>query len=251
MPTPELDAWQAVDRLWRLLGFTLRLGASPEASGAPGERAAALRVAAREVLGRAGLKLEVRGELPRSPAVLVANHLSWFDPLVLASLVPVSPVAKDEVGTWPVVGRRARALGANFVDRYSAHSGVGTLLRARRALRAGVSVLNFPEGTTTRGDLVLPFRPGIFGLARLAGVPVVPVRLEVDPALTWVGPAPLLPHLWRLCATAQPTVRVRFLEALSPWSGPDTDAAEAARRAILRPASSRPRSLHAAATLSA
>ncbi len=204
------------------------------------------------MLERAGLAVEVRGEVPRVPAVLVSNHLSWFDPLVVASVLPLTAVAKDDVAAWPLIGERARGLGVIFVNRYRARAGVRALLAGRRALAAGVSVLNFPEGTTTRGDMVLPFRRGSFGLARLAGVPVVPVRLEVDPSLTWVGPDPLLPHLWRLCSTPGPTVRLSFLEPVTGWAGPDAEAAEAVRRRILRPSSLRPRrELHAAAALGA
>jgi 1-acyl-sn-glycerol-3-phosphate acyltransferase len=200
MPTPERDVLQGLGALRRLLGYVLGLPAAPAAGATRRERALALQEASVGVLARAGLAVEVRGEPPRGPAVLVSNHLSWFDPLVVATMVPLTAVAKDDVAAWPVIGARARGLGVVFVDRLDAHDGVRALLEARRSLEAGVSVLNFPEGTTTHGDMVLPFRRGIFGLARLAGVPVVPVRLEVDRGLTWAGPDPLFPHLWRLCA---------------------------------------------------
>jgi lyso-ornithine lipid O-acyltransferase len=252
MPTPERDPLGGLARLARLASFTLSLAPDSSRTQSPWHRAAALQDASRQALAYAGLTVQVLGTVPPGPAVLVSNHVSWFDPLVLAMSVPLTTVAKDDVAAWPVLGERARSLGIVFVDRLAAHSGVRTLLQARRALAAGVSVLNFPEGTTTHGDMVLPFRRGVFGLARLAQVPVVPVRLEVDRSLTWAGPDPLLPHLWRLCSTARPSVRVRFLEPLPSSSEPDAVRAETARRLILRPSALRtPRSLHAAAALSA
>lgn len=250
MPTP--DPLGGAQRLGRLLSFCLSLAPRPSTATTHPARAAALQAASRGVLERAGLEVEVWGAPPPTPAVLVSNHLSWVDPLVVASVVPLTAVAKDDVAAWPLIGERARGLGVIFVDRLTAHSGVRALLEARRALAAGVSVLNFPEGTTTHGDMVLPFRRGAFGLARLAGVPVVPVRLELPRRLTWAGPDPLFPHLWRLCATRRPVVRVHFLEPRLGWRGSDAEAAEAARRDVLRPSTlRRPRSLHAAAALSA
>jgi 1-acyl-sn-glycerol-3-phosphate acyltransferase len=252
MPTPEQDPLRGLNRLAALARFALALTPDRSETTSLAGRAAALQEASRQALTCAGLEVEVAGPVPAGPAVLVSNHVSWFDPLVVATVVPVTAVAKDEVGAWPVVGERAKGLGVVFVDRLTAHSGVSALLQSRRALRAGVSVLNFPEGTTTHGDMVLPFRRGVFGLARLAGVPVVPMRLEVDRSLTWAGPDPLLPHLWRLCATRRPLVRLRFFDPLPDSSEPDAVRAEAARRIILRPTSLRsPRSLHAAAALSA
>jgi 1-acyl-sn-glycerol-3-phosphate acyltransferase len=259
MPTPELDLLGGLGRLARLTRFCLTLAPDDSPSTPLARRAAALQAASRGALASAGLEIAVSGPVPRGPVVLVSNHLSWFDPLALSTVMPLTAVAKDDVAAWPVVGARARGLGVVFVDRLTAHSGVRALLQARRALDAGVSVLNFPEGTTTRGDMVLPFRRGIFGLARLARVPVVPVRLEVDRSLTWTGPDPILPHLWRLCATARPVVSMRFFEPLhpsseplSPSSEPDAALAESARRLIQRPSSLRaPRSFHAAAALSA
>jgi len=244
MPRPELAA--GVSRLLGLGHAAWSVQVARAAS--PLERARALQRASRSVLAAAGLTVEVAGPVPSGPAVLVANHVSWFDPLVVATALPLTAVAKDDVGAWPLVGERARGLGVVFVDRLVAHSGVRALLQARAALRGGVPVLNFPEGTTTHGDMVLPFRRGVFGLARLAGVPVVPVRLEVDRALTWAGPDPLLPHLWRLCATRGPRVRVQFLPPLEASGESDAARAEAARRLLARPSSLRPLPRPAVAT---
>jgi 1-acyl-sn-glycerol-3-phosphate acyltransferase len=141
------------------------------------------------------IECRVEGEVPRSACVVVSNHLSYLDPVVILPRVPALPIAKGEVAHWPLLGRHGHACGVLFVSRSQPGSRVRTLRRAVTALRAGVSVLNFPEGTTTDGTRLLPFQRGIFGAARIAGVPVVPVALGYDdPALCWTGDASFLPH---------------------------------------------------------
>lgn len=239
-PEPQREILAGLGRLARLASlsvskaFSVSTVLAPLGDAGPRHRARARTFSelAARVLGELGLTIESSGPIPSGPCVLVSNHLSWFDPLVVASLVPVTAIAKSEVARWPFVGERARALGIIFVDRSSGHSGARGLLEARRALGEGLCVLNFPEGTTTRGDSVLPFRRGVFGLARLLEVPVVPVRLDVDPALTWVGDDPLLPHFWRVASSPRPLVRLRFDEPLALADESDAACAERARQRI-------------------
>ncbi|MEM9691258.1 MAG: lysophospholipid acyltransferase family protein, partial [Myxococcota bacterium] len=132
-------------------------------------RARALQSISRRLCRSHGYRLDVRGAIPDDPVILVSNHLSYIDALALTGLHPVSPIAKVEVGGWPVVGATLQDLGVNFVDRGDPHSGAVALRRAMRALRAGVSVLNFSEGSTSFGDDLLPLKRGIFGLAKLMG----------------------------------------------------------------------------------
>jgi 1-acyl-sn-glycerol-3-phosphate acyltransferase len=97
-------------------------------------------------------------------------------------------------------------------------------------------VLVFPEGTTTRGDEVLPFKRGIFGIALRAGVPVVPVALRYDrPDVAWVGDDAFLPHYVRAMAEPCTRVTVEYLSPLTTDRGFRAEGmAEAARRAIAR-----------------
>jgi 1-acyl-sn-glycerol-3-phosphate acyltransferase len=148
-----------------------------------------------------GAKLRIRGVIPTSPALIVANHVSYVDPLLILSVAPSMPVAKLEAHGWPLVGPALGALGVLFVDRGHAMSGAAVLRRASKILAGGASVLTFPEGTTTDGTTVLPFRQGVFHIARRLGVEVVPalVRYE-DPRVSWTGGAAFLPHFLRLSA---------------------------------------------------
>lgn len=172
----------------------------------------------------------VAGALPSGPAVFVANHVSYVDPLILAALVPSIGIAKAEVAAWPVLGARLRDLGVLFVRRGDAHSGARALRGAIAALRSGASVLNFPEGTTTHGHDVLPFHRGIFGVARITGAKVVPVRVGYEDArVAWVGDETLLPHYVMLARSPRVVVRVRVGRAIDPRR--TSSAEELARRA--------------------
>jgi 1-acyl-sn-glycerol-3-phosphate acyltransferase len=198
----------------------------------PRARAERLRGALAEVGGVHDLAIAVRGAWPDRPAVLVANHVSYLDPLAIASQLPCAPIAKGEVAGWPIIGAAARALGVSFVDRSSAHSGARALRRSLAALRAGACVLNFPEGTTTDGTRVLPFRRGVFGLARIAGVPIVPVALRYASAdLAWYGGATFLPHYLRTAARRAPAVEIAIGAPMAA-DHPAGELAELARQRI-------------------
>ncbi|MBY0274165.1 1-acyl-sn-glycerol-3-phosphate acyltransferase [Candidatus Binatia bacterium] len=224
LPDGASAAWRAWTRLLALRRSVNDACRALGRSGTPLDDAALLRSRAYSlsrlsgaICASNGLRIALSGPIPQGPVVLVANHVGYLDPLVLASIVPCVPVAKRELASWPLIGRAARAHGVLFVERGAVASGAAVLRGARRALAASLSVLNFPEGTTTRGDRVLPFRRGVFGLARLAAVPVVPAALVPDDdGLTWVGDELLLPHLTRTLARRENAIRVRFGRALLP-----------------------------------
>src|SRR5262249_17742604 len=130
---------------------------------------------ARRLLEIDGIQVVVRGTVHSGPAVWVSTHLSYLDPLVFGAMRPMVAIAKAELARWPLLGRLALRTGTLFVRRGDPHHGARVLRQALRRLAAGIPVLNFPEGTTTDGSgALLPFRRGVFGLARRAGVPVVP-----------------------------------------------------------------------------
>ena len=241
LPAGAGGAWRAWTRLVALRRNVNDACRTLARNGTPLDDAALLRSRAwalsrlsSAICASNGLRIAVSGPIPAGPVVLVANHVGYLDPLVLASIVPCVPVAKRELAGWPLIGRAARAHGVLFVNRGEVASGAAVLRGARRALRASLSVLNFPEGTTTHGDGVLPFRRGIFGLARLADVPVVPAALVLeDRALSWVGDELLLPHLARTLARREHAVHVRFGRAMTPRRyGSADDLAREARDVV-------------------
>lgn len=142
-------------------------------------------------------KLSCAEQFPRQPVIYVCNHLSYVDSVAVCALTQCCPIAKQEVAQWPILGTWAKRYGILFVDRNDPYSGMKVLRRAQRHLQNGVSILNFPEGSTTTGKMLL-FQRGIFGLAKIANVPIVPLALSFSrKQLCWVGDDRLVPHYLR------------------------------------------------------
>ena len=182
------------------------------------------------------IAVTVHGEIPRGAALIVANHISYLDPLAILPLCPAAPLAKSEVEGWPIIGPIGAALGVVFVERETTAGRARALRRIHGLLASGVPVLNFPEGTTSRGHTVGPFLRGSFGIAQRVGVPVVPVAIRYrDPALAWCDGATFLPHYARVAARPRIEVSLTFCSPLPARTGElaETYAARA-RAAIAR-----------------
>lgn len=107
-----------------------------------------------------GICLTKQGSMPSS-GLLVCNHLSYVDIVVLSSIRPCVFVAKRDVASWPLFGWLARAAGAIFVDRDRRFLSVETVDRIREAIASGTAVVLFPEGTSSDGSTVLPFKSAL------------------------------------------------------------------------------------------
>ncbi|SCE81579.1 1-acyl-sn-glycerol-3-phosphate acyltransferases [Micromonospora viridifaciens] len=206
------------------------------------ERRAVLRGWARGTLRALGVRLAVRGGLPRRRALLVANHASWLDILAVLAVAPARMLAKREVRAWPLVGPLAAAAGTVFVDRSRPRDLPATVRRVATALRAGHSVAVFPEGTTWCGEALdcqpgRGFRPAMFQAAVDAGAPIVPLRLTYRHAgdrttlAAFLGAETLWESVRRVLAARDLTVSVTVAAALHP-------AADADRRVLARAAES-------------
>lgn len=126
------------------------------------------------------LEVETIGSLPPAPRagrLVVANHRSTIDVGLLLGAFGGRMVSRDDLSGWPVVGPAARAVGTVFVDRASSIGGVAAIRTMGRLLRAGETVIVFPEGTTFADDEVRPFLPGAFVAALGAGAEIVPVGI--------------------------------------------------------------------------
>lgn len=191
-----------------------------------------LHTVCRRVMSVHGIEVEVRGALPPPGALLVANHVSWLDPLAVIAATPALPIAKSEVGSWPIVGPLARGGGVQFVERHAPRSRALVVARIEQLLRRGASVLNFAEGTTTGGREVLPLRPASFRAAHDALAPIVPVaiRWSRDEA-AWTGDATFLPHYLKTAAGEDLSVRLSFG---APIVAPDALAAATLARRFLQ-----------------
>jgi 1-acyl-sn-glycerol-3-phosphate acyltransferase len=188
-----------------------------------------------------GMRLQVVGQPAGGATLYVSNHCSWLDIPVLMAQVDTRFVSKAELAHWPLFGLFARLGGTIFVSRKRA----GTIDEAQamaESLRAGHGLVLFPEGTTSDGTRVLPFRTSFFAAADHAAR-VQPVTIVYDrmgwlptcrrdrPVFAWYGDMQPMTHLWRLLRRRGARATVVFHEAFDPALLPDRKhlAAEAAR----------------------
>jgi len=115
-------------------------------------------------------------KLLSTPHLLASNHISWLDIHVINAFKPVRFVAKSEVRGWPIFGWMAQQLGTVFIRRDSARHARQVVDQMAQVLKTE-SVCIFPEGTSTSGESVLPFKPNLFESAILAHAPVFPLTI--------------------------------------------------------------------------
>ena len=137
------------------------------------------------------------------PQLLVANHVSWLDVLIIQSLQPSVFVAKSEVRDWPLVGAIAQACGVIFVDRSSTSSAKKMVDEVANALQHGYCVAGFPEGTSSEGREVSLFHANLFEAAIHHQVDVCPLALRYTDKVTG-----------HLCIKAAFVGDISFLESL-------------------------------------
>ncbi len=145
------------------------------------------------LLGIFRIRLRVIGEaiLPATPILLASNHISWMDIHAINAFKPIRFVAKSDVAAWPIFGWMAKQLGTVFIKRDSARHGKQVASEVSRVLKND-SVCIFPEGTSTVGDGVLPFRPNLFESAVIAQAPVFSLAItykSIETGLRSVAPA--------------------------------------------------------------
>ncbi|MCJ2137946.1 1-acyl-sn-glycerol-3-phosphate acyltransferase [Methylobacterium sp. J-026] len=195
---------------------------------------------------------------PGEAALILANHVSWLDIIVIGALRPLSFVAKSEIAGWPVIGILAGLQRTIFIDRQRRGATASVSAAMGHRLAEGELVVLFAEGTTGDGTRLLPFRSSLVGAARTAlqgeaergrvrlqplaiaylrrnGLPVVrSERAEI----AWYGDMDLAPHLAAFMQGGPIDVHVTWCAPIAFEAGTDrkavTAAAEAEVRAALR-----------------
>lgn len=174
------------------------------------------------------LGIEVELELPaldrrRSGLLLIANHMSYVDVLVLFSHYPALFITSVEMREVPVLGLVAELAGCFFVERRrelrSETTRAAELARMNEKLAAGFDVFLFPEGTSSSGDTVLPFKSTFFQTAIDCQTSLVPICLRYEQGrevIPWYGAMTFPDHLFRLCLSSPLRARVTQLEAVAP-----------------------------------
>jgi 1-acyl-sn-glycerol-3-phosphate acyltransferase len=160
-----------------------------------------------------GARITVLGTPAQGGVLLTANHTGWIDIPILSAVAPVSFVAKQEVNRWPFFGTLARLQRTVFVRRERAKA-MEDRDNIRRRLSDGDALVLFPEGTSSDGNRVLPFKSSLLSAAELSvgdgarhapvqpvsvsyvGLHGVPMGRENRPLIAWYGDMDLLSHLW-------------------------------------------------------
>jgi 1-acyl-sn-glycerol-3-phosphate acyltransferase len=173
-----------------------------------------------------GIKVRVHGvRSDVTPTLFVSNHVSYLDIEVMGGLVPGSFVAKAEVATWPFFSTLAKAQRTIFIERTSGKTSASRDEMMRR-LNTGDNLMLFPEGTSSDGTRVLPFRSALFGVAQLRRnekpIVVQPVAIAYTrldgiplgrywrPLFAWFGDLDLVPHLWQMVCLGETEAVVTF-----------------------------------------
>jgi len=200
------------------------------------------------VLWVTGVKVRVHGmENARSgePHIFASNHVSWFDVPALAKVLPrYKFVAKAELFKVPIFGPAMRSVGMIEIQRENRKAAFGAYDVAAERIRAGNSVVVFPEGTRGHAYPLRPFKKGPFVLAIAAGVPIVPIivhgTIEVMPkGSVWAHPGTIDVHLLEPVSTSgvdydhrealMQTVRARMADAMRELYGVEALPAAASR----------------------
>lgn len=158
------------------------------------------------LLDKLAIKLIVKGVPPATgPMLLVSNHISWLDILVMHASKHCCFVSKADVKHWPILGALATGAGTLYIERESRRDAMRVVHHMCQALQNGDILAVFPEGTTGNGVDLLPFHANLLQAALVADAPVQPVALTyIDPdsgqisqAMSYVGDESLLESLWR------------------------------------------------------
>jgi len=188
---------------------------------APSHREARVQAWAQRLLALWGIRLVVRGTpVHAGPMLLVANHISWLDIVVMHAARHCRFVSKSEVQRWPLIGMLASAAGTLYIQRTSRRDAMRMVHDMADALRAGDVVAVFPEGTTSDGLTLLPFHPNLLQSAIAAQAPVQPVALQFIDGVTqapslapsYVGDDWLLTSIWRTLTASRIQAVVTFGE---------------------------------------
>ena len=171
-----------------------------------------------------GVDLIIKGTpCPAGPMLLVCNHISWLDILVIHAARYCRFVSKSDVKHWPLVGTLATGAGTLYIERASRRDTMRVVHDMAASLEAGEVVAVFPEGTSTDGLGLLPFHANLIQAAISAHAPVQPMALAFNdaatgaysPAPNYIGEDTLIESLWRTFSAPRLAAVVSFGEPQS------------------------------------
>jgi len=162
-----------------------------------------------------GSKITVYGKKPSISGLIISNHRSYFDSIVILKDLLAYPVAKIEVASWPLIGTVCKATGVIFVDRQDKASKEITINEINLVLEKGFSILNTPEGTTHIEPTTIDFKPGAFVIAAQLGKPVIPLAIDYKNLEdAWIGNDTFLPHFLKCFGKWRTEIKLSYLDPI-------------------------------------
>jgi len=133
----------------------------------------------KRLLALFGVELKINNPsiIPHSPYLLSSNHISWMDIHVINAFKPIRFVAKSEVESWPIFGWMAKQLGTVFIERGNSRHAIQVVSNMINVLSTE-SICIFPEGTSTDGSSIRPFKANLFESAVISHTPVYSLAIE-------------------------------------------------------------------------
>ncbi len=167
---------------------------------------------ARHLLPAIGVEVTIEGAPPTLPCLILCNHRSYLDPMMILHDTHCYPVSKAEIASWPVLGYGAKVTGILFVERESMSSRRKTLGAIATTIKnEGIPVLLYPEGTTHSTPQTGPFMRGGFQLAAKEALPIVPVAVDYgSPMDYWLGETPFVQHFLSCFSQKKVYARLRY-----------------------------------------
>ncbi|MDD2724450.1 MAG: lysophospholipid acyltransferase family protein [Methylovulum sp.] len=167
------------------------------------------------------LKLEItrEGNVPLHSSLVVSNHISWVDIIVIGQYLPAYFVAKSDILAWPLLGFLSRQAGAIFIRRGDKKHIMETAEKMVWLLKQNRNLIAFPEGTTTVGNHVLNFHASLFQPALLTKTAIQPVAIEylgdAQHLAPFIGDDAFVPHLIKMLGLEKIEVRLSFLPTVN------------------------------------
>ena len=174
-----------------------------------------------------GIKLSISGKIKKENVLYVSNHVSYIDIFLLGSLLDAFFVAKSEISKWPFISTLCRLGKTIFIDRESRFKAKNQVSIIKNNLKKGNNIILFPEGTSSDGKKVLPFKSSLLGTVEidprknffLQPVSITYIKLDgipVDnkfrPFFAWFGKMDLIPHAWKFLGLGLSEVKITFHE---------------------------------------
>ena len=180
-----------------------------------------------QLLAALNLRVISQGNLPSdhetlSNTMFVANHISWTDIYALNSIIPLRFISKSEVKSWPIVGYLASKANVLFIDRDRRRDAARIVDTAVVGLKAGDNLCFFPEGTTTDGTVLKPFKSSLIEAAIQANSTVWPIAIRYPTAngsintdIAYAGETTMLDSIKQILRQKHPVVELHFFAPIT------------------------------------